>query len=100
MSAAAAMPSFFARLNPNGCMVVVGVAAGHQVTFGARANCGLQVACWHQVDLGAESCLSSTRCATPCCWVAGDKSGRWQEWYRKAIPAAEAAYEAYLKERR
>ena len=32
--------------------------------------------------------------------VAGDKSGRWQEWYRKAIPAAEAAYEAYLKERR
>lgn len=32
--------------------------------------------------------------------VAGDKSGRWQEWYRKAIPAAEAAYEAYMKERR
>jgi hypothetical protein len=32
--------------------------------------------------------------------VAGDKSGRWQEWYRKAILAAEAAYEAYLKERR
>ncbi len=32
--------------------------------------------------------------------VAGDKSGRWQEWYRQAIPAAEAAYEAYLKERR
>ena len=32
--------------------------------------------------------------------VVGDKSGRWQEWYRKAIPAAEAAYEAYMKERR
>jgi hypothetical protein len=32
--------------------------------------------------------------------VVGDKSGQWQEWYRKAIPAAEAAYEAYLKERR
>jgi hypothetical protein len=32
--------------------------------------------------------------------VAGDKSGRWQEWYREAIPAAEAAYEAYLKEQR
>lgn len=31
--------------------------------------------------------------------VAGDKSGRWQEWYREAIPAAEAAYEAYVKER-
>jgi hypothetical protein len=30
--------------------------------------------------------------------VAGDKAGRWQEWYREAIPAAEAAYEAYLKE--
>jgi hypothetical protein len=22
--------------------------------------------------------------------VAGDKSGRWQEWYAQAIPAAEA----------
>jgi hypothetical protein len=30
--------------------------------------------------------------------VAGDKSGRWQEWYREAIPMAEALYEAYLKE--
>ena len=30
--------------------------------------------------------------------IAGDKSGRWQEWYREAIPAAEAVYEAYLKE--
>jgi hypothetical protein len=32
--------------------------------------------------------------------VAGDKAGRWQEWYQQAIPAAEAAYEAYLKEQR
>src|SRR6266566_9413651 len=31
--------------------------------------------------------------------VAGDKSGRWEQWYRDAIPAAEAAYEAYLKGR-
>lgn len=29
--------------------------------------------------------------------VAGDKSGRWKEWYAEAIPVAEAAYEAYLK---
>ena len=29
--------------------------------------------------------------------VAGDKSGRWEQWYQDAIPAAEAAYEAYLK---
>ena len=29
--------------------------------------------------------------------IAGDKSGRWKEWYADAIPAAEAAYEAYLK---
>ena len=29
--------------------------------------------------------------------VAGDKSGRWKEWYTEAIPVAEAAYEAYLK---
>jgi hypothetical protein len=32
--------------------------------------------------------------------VAGAKSGQWQEWYAQAIPAAEAAYEAYLKEQR
>ena len=31
--------------------------------------------------------------------VAGDTSGRWDQWYRDAIPAAEAAYEAYLKGR-
>ena len=31
--------------------------------------------------------------------VAGDKSGRWDQWYRDAIPAAEAAYGAYLKGR-
>ncbi len=31
--------------------------------------------------------------------VAADKSGRWEQWYRDAIPAAEAAYEAYLKGR-
>jgi hypothetical protein len=30
--------------------------------------------------------------------VAGDKSGRWKEWYTEAIPAAEAAYEAYLED--
>ncbi|HEY2639243.1 MAG TPA: type II toxin-antitoxin system RelE/ParE family toxin [Streptosporangiaceae bacterium] len=29
--------------------------------------------------------------------VAGDKSDRWKEWYAEAIPAAEAAYEAYLE---
>jgi hypothetical protein len=31
--------------------------------------------------------------------VAGDKSGRWQEWYRDAIPRAEQLYETYLVER-
>lgn len=31
--------------------------------------------------------------------VAGDKSGRWKEWYREAIPLAEHRYEHYLKER-
>lgn len=29
--------------------------------------------------------------------IAGDKSGRWTEWYAEAIPAAESAYAAYLK---
>src|ERR1700712_5220797 len=31
--------------------------------------------------------------------VAGDKSGRWREWYRQAIPQAEQLYRTYLKER-
>ncbi len=30
--------------------------------------------------------------------VAGDKSGQWTQWYRDAIPAAEALYEQYMKE--
>jgi hypothetical protein len=35
-----------------------------------------------------------------CLLVAGDKACRWQELYQVAIPAAEVAYEAYLKEQR
>lgn len=31
--------------------------------------------------------------------VAGDKSGRWDTWYRTAIPHAEQLYEDYLAER-
>jgi hypothetical protein len=31
--------------------------------------------------------------------VAGDKAGRWNAWYREAIPLAEQRYEVYLKER-
>jgi hypothetical protein len=31
--------------------------------------------------------------------VAGNKYGRWTEWYRQAIPHAEQLYERYLKER-
>ena len=31
--------------------------------------------------------------------IAGDKSGRWKQWYRNAIPEAESRYEIYLKER-
>ncbi len=31
--------------------------------------------------------------------VAGDKAGRWNEWYAEAIPLAEQRYETYLKER-
>ncbi|MFC5993810.1 type II toxin-antitoxin system RelE/ParE family toxin [Pseudonocardia hispaniensis] len=30
--------------------------------------------------------------------VAGDKAGRWTEWYRQAIPRAEQLYETYLKD--
>ena len=28
--------------------------------------------------------------------VAGDKSGRWREWYRDAIPVADARFEEHL----
>jgi hypothetical protein len=31
--------------------------------------------------------------------VAGDKAGRWNAWYRQAIPIAEQRYEVYMKER-
>ena len=31
--------------------------------------------------------------------VAGDKAGKWNTWYLKAIPLAEQRYERYLKER-
>jgi hypothetical protein len=50
--------------------------------------------------------MSSTRSATgstdsttpPILLVAGDKAGRWNAWYREAIPLAEQRYELYLKE--
>jgi hypothetical protein len=29
--------------------------------------------------------------------VAGDKAGKWEAWYRGAIPLAEERYEDYLK---
>ena len=32
--------------------------------------------------------------------VAGDQSGRWEKWYRTAIPRAEQLYDDYLAERR
>ena len=31
--------------------------------------------------------------------VAGDKSGQWERWYRRAIPMAEQLYDDYLAER-
>jgi hypothetical protein len=30
--------------------------------------------------------------------LGGDKTGRWEEWYREAIPMADGLYEAYLAE--
>ena len=32
--------------------------------------------------------------------LGGDKSGRWQEWYRWAVPAADDLYDTHLKELR
>ena len=32
--------------------------------------------------------------------LGGDISGRWNEWYRRAIPEAEELYQQYLDERK
>lgn len=32
--------------------------------------------------------------------LGGDKSGRWEEWYRVAIPEADRLYGEYLEELR
>jgi hypothetical protein len=32
--------------------------------------------------------------------LGGDKTGRWEGWYRTAIPAADRLYDAYLEELR
>ena len=32
--------------------------------------------------------------------VAGDKRGKWSEWYRRNVPIAESRYDAYLRELR
>ncbi|MFD4403994.1 type II toxin-antitoxin system RelE/ParE family toxin [Nocardia sp. NPDC058499] len=32
--------------------------------------------------------------------VAGDKAGRWTNWYREAIPEAELRYAEYLEDRK
>jgi hypothetical protein len=30
--------------------------------------------------------------------LGGDKTGRWDEWYREAVPLADDLYETYLEE--
>ena len=32
--------------------------------------------------------------------LGGDKSGRWNEWYRWAVPMADELYDGYLAELR
>lgn len=32
--------------------------------------------------------------------IGGDKSGRWNAWYREAVPIAEQLYDAYIAELR
>lgn len=38
-------------------------------------------------------------CRSSILLVAGDKTGRWNQWYDEAIPLAEHRYETYLKVR-
>ena len=30
--------------------------------------------------------------------IGGDKTGRWSQWYRDAVPLADELYESYLRE--
>lgn len=30
--------------------------------------------------------------------IGGNKTGQWEQWYREAIPAADALYDEYLQE--
>ncbi len=39
-------------------------------------------------------------CRTAILLLGGNKSGRWQDWYRKAIPEADRLYDDYLEELR
>ena len=32
--------------------------------------------------------------------LGGEKSGQWEEWYQRAIPEADALYDAHLQELR
>ena len=32
--------------------------------------------------------------------LGGDKSGRWKQWYRSAVPAADDLYDTHLRELR
>jgi hypothetical protein len=32
--------------------------------------------------------------------LGGDKSGKWEEWYETAVPAADALYDTHLAELR
>ncbi len=32
--------------------------------------------------------------------IGGDKTGRWEEWYRETIPVADRLYDAHLEELR
>ncbi len=46
-------------------------------------------------------CCSSSIPAVPRSYLlGGDKSGRWEEWYRTAIPDADRLYDEYVEELR
>ena len=32
--------------------------------------------------------------------IGGDKSGQWQQWYRKAVPVADDLYDEHINELR
>jgi NADPH2:quinone reductase len=90
IAAGAAMPSFFARLNPNGRMVVVGVVAGYP-----PADFGMQLFSAFQKSLSFATFSSDTvpapdRCAVRAAQFEAAGRGELQTVVHEVLPLEQA----------